>query len=90
MRTKRKTQPEMRSETVSRTVSPALREPGRSRHGDAKAIEQPREVLLAGTPDRSITRVGVSKQEFPTSPSGECATRRSREGPNFPKKKKNE
>jgi len=73
--------------SVARRIAGSSRAETRSRRereGDRTAQGS----VACGYPDRSITRVGVSKQEFPTSPSGECATRRSREGPNFPKKKK--
>lgn len=44
--------------------------------------------VACGYPDRSITRVGVSKHEFPMH-SSSPATRVEREGPNFQNKKIN-
>lgn len=49
------------------------------------ALENNPGRVACGYPDRSITRVGVSKHEFPMH-SSSPATRVEREGPNFQKK----
>lgn len=56
--------------------------------GKMAAHEKNPGCVACGYPDRSITRVGVSKQEFPMH-SSSPATRVEREGPNFQNKKIN-
>lgn len=56
------------------------------KEGKMAAHEKNPGCVACGYPDRSITRVGVSKQELPMH-SSSPATRVEREGPNFQNKK---
>lgn len=58
------------------------------KEGKMAAHEKNPGCVACGYPDRSITRVGVSKQELPMH-SSSPATRVEREGPNFQNKKIN-